>query len=197
VYQKGFHGVGVWPLDCWDREFEFRRGHGCSSLVFVVCCVRCVLCEGLITCSEEPHLMCMSVCDLETSTVRRLRPDASCCTTGIKTDRTLLSFTNTRACRPPWSDCDWRPSNVTCLDKRFSLFWCVTQRRLLLSFWRFGTSCRYHLQGSSIPRGIVGSRTEACNLRLQETAHLLASKAYIFTVRIVTSVPGSTYKESS
>jgi len=26
------------PLDCWDRGFESHRGHGCLSLVSVVCC---------------------------------------------------------------------------------------------------------------------------------------------------------------
>ena len=25
------------PLNCWDRGFEFHRGHGCLSLVSVVC----------------------------------------------------------------------------------------------------------------------------------------------------------------
>jgi len=26
------------PLDCWDRGFESRRGHGCLSPVRVLCC---------------------------------------------------------------------------------------------------------------------------------------------------------------
>jgi hypothetical protein len=40
-------------LDCWDRGFKPRWGHGCSPLVFVVCCVGGVLCDHLITRSEE------------------------------------------------------------------------------------------------------------------------------------------------
>jgi hypothetical protein len=30
-------GVGLRPLDCWDRGFESRIRHGYSSVVFVVC----------------------------------------------------------------------------------------------------------------------------------------------------------------
>jgi len=35
---------------------------------------------------------------------------------------------------------------------RSSLFWDVTQRRLLVIYRRFGANCRFHLQGSSSPR---------------------------------------------
>jgi hypothetical protein len=31
-------GVGLLPLACWDCGFESQRGHGCLSLVSVVCC---------------------------------------------------------------------------------------------------------------------------------------------------------------
>jgi len=31
------YGVGLLSLTCWDCRFESRRGHGCSSLLFVVC----------------------------------------------------------------------------------------------------------------------------------------------------------------
>jgi hypothetical protein len=41
--------LSLQPPDCWDRGFESRWGHGCSSLVFVVCCVGSSLCDGLIT----------------------------------------------------------------------------------------------------------------------------------------------------
>jgi len=30
------YGVGLRPFAGWDRWFEFRRGHGCLSLVSVV-----------------------------------------------------------------------------------------------------------------------------------------------------------------
>ena len=29
-------GVGLRRLACWDSGFDFRRGHGCLSVVFVV-----------------------------------------------------------------------------------------------------------------------------------------------------------------
>jgi hypothetical protein len=31
-------GVGLQPLTCWDCSFESRWGHGCLSLVSVLCC---------------------------------------------------------------------------------------------------------------------------------------------------------------
>jgi len=32
-------GVDLCPLHLWDHRFESRCRHGCSSPVFVVCCV--------------------------------------------------------------------------------------------------------------------------------------------------------------
>jgi len=32
--------AGLLPLACWDCRFEFRRGHGCLSILSVVCIVR-------------------------------------------------------------------------------------------------------------------------------------------------------------
>ena len=32
------HGVGLRPLACWDCGFESHPGHGCLSVVSVVCC---------------------------------------------------------------------------------------------------------------------------------------------------------------
>jgi hypothetical protein len=31
-------GVGLRPLACWDCGFETCKGHGCLSVVSVVCC---------------------------------------------------------------------------------------------------------------------------------------------------------------
>ena len=47
-----------------------------SSAGLVVCCVGNSLCDGLITRLEESHQLCVCliVCDLETSTVRRPGP---------------------------------------------------------------------------------------------------------------------------
>jgi hypothetical protein len=91
------------PLDCWDRGFESRWWHGCSSLVFVVCCVDSGLRDGLITRSEEPYQVfvrvrvcvcvchCLSVCDLETSTMRRARPELGSCATKKKECRLIIT----------------------------------------------------------------------------------------------------------
>jgi hypothetical protein len=50
---------------------------GCSSLVLVACCVRSGLCDELITRSDESYRLCvcLTVCDLETSTIRRPSPN--------------------------------------------------------------------------------------------------------------------------
>jgi len=53
--------LGLQPLDSWDGGFEFRRGHGCSSLAFVVRCVGSGLCHELITDSEESCRVCVCV----------------------------------------------------------------------------------------------------------------------------------------
>jgi hypothetical protein len=65
----------VKPLDCWDSEFESRWGHERSSPVFDVCCVGSGLCDELGTRSEKSQGMRVSVCELETSTMRQPRPD--------------------------------------------------------------------------------------------------------------------------
>jgi hypothetical protein len=57
------------------RLLELRRGHGCLSVVSVVCLSGRGLCDGLITRPEKSYrLCCVIVCDLETSRMRRLEP---------------------------------------------------------------------------------------------------------------------------
>ena len=48
-------GVILWPLNCWKRGFEFGWGHGCLSLLLVVCCVGRGLWEGPITRPEKSY----------------------------------------------------------------------------------------------------------------------------------------------
>ena len=59
------YGIGMRSLDCWDRGFESRCRHGCSSLLFVVCCVGSGVCHWLITRSEGVLLgVGLVACDL-------------------------------------------------------------------------------------------------------------------------------------
>ena len=51
----------------------------CLSLVFVVCSVGSSRCDELTAHSVAPYRL--RVCDLETSTTRRHRPELGCCTT--------------------------------------------------------------------------------------------------------------------
>ena len=53
--------LGLRPLDYWDCGFETCRGHGCSSVMFVVYCVGSGLSEELITRSEESYRVCVCV----------------------------------------------------------------------------------------------------------------------------------------
>ena len=55
------YGLGLRPLNRWDRGFECLWGHVCSSLLFVVCCVVSGLCDELITRLEVSY-RCVCVC---------------------------------------------------------------------------------------------------------------------------------------
>ena len=35
---RAVYGVGLRPLACWDCGIDARRGHGCLSLMSIVCC---------------------------------------------------------------------------------------------------------------------------------------------------------------
>ena len=73
-----------WPIACWDCGFEYRRVHGCLSLVSFVC-HQVEVCDGSTLRPEESYrLWCVVVCDLETSRIRRLWPALGCCTRGKK-----------------------------------------------------------------------------------------------------------------
>jgi hypothetical protein len=52
-------GVGLQPLDCWDRRFESRWRHGCLSVVFVVCRVGRGPCHRPITRLGESSTVCV------------------------------------------------------------------------------------------------------------------------------------------
>jgi hypothetical protein len=67
-------GVGLRPLACWDCGFKSRRGHGCLSLVIVVCSHVEVSAMGRSLVQKSLTECGVCECYLETSTVRRPRP---------------------------------------------------------------------------------------------------------------------------
>jgi hypothetical protein len=67
-------GIGLHTLVCWDHGFVYHRGHGCSSLVFVACCV------GSDLAARSPT-GCVEVWDRDFKT-KQLRPDLGCWVTG-------------------------------------------------------------------------------------------------------------------
>jgi hypothetical protein len=66
-----------------DRGLKSRWDNGSLSLLFVVCCVGSALWNELITHSKESYraraCVCLILCDTETSTMRRIRPELCCC----------------------------------------------------------------------------------------------------------------------
>jgi len=73
-------GVGLRPPACWDCGYESHRGHGCPSVVSVVCCTGRGLCDELITRQEETYrVWCVVECDLETSWMSRPWHTEGCC----------------------------------------------------------------------------------------------------------------------
>jgi hypothetical protein len=58
---------GLRPLACWDCGFESRLGHGCLSLVSVVCCQVEVSASGWSLVQRSPNECGVSECDREAS----------------------------------------------------------------------------------------------------------------------------------
>jgi hypothetical protein len=59
--------LGLRPLACWDCGFESRRGHGCLSLVSVVCCLVEVSATGRSLVQRSPTECGVSECDYDVS----------------------------------------------------------------------------------------------------------------------------------
>jgi len=53
--------VGLRQLACWDGGFESRRGHGCLSVVSVVCCQVEVFVSGC-SLSQRSPAECVGEC---------------------------------------------------------------------------------------------------------------------------------------
>jgi len=70
--------VGLWPLACWDWGFESYWGHGCLSLVSIVCCQLgvSVLCVSLV--QRSPTECSVSECYCEALITRRPWPTRIC-----------------------------------------------------------------------------------------------------------------------
>jgi hypothetical protein len=68
----------MWPLGCWVCGFESLLGHGCLSLVSVVCCKVEVSATDRSLMQRSPTECGVSRCDREASTMRRPWPTSSC-----------------------------------------------------------------------------------------------------------------------
>jgi hypothetical protein len=72
-------GVGLQPLTCCDCGFEFRRGHGCLSVVSVGNCQVEVSVSVWSLVQRSPIEYGVSECDREASIMKRTWPNGSCC----------------------------------------------------------------------------------------------------------------------
>jgi hypothetical protein len=76
------YGVGLPPFACWDCKFEFRRRHGCLSLLS-----RRVVRYRSLRRADHPSRGVLrecgvSECDREASIFRRPWPTSGCCASG-------------------------------------------------------------------------------------------------------------------
>ena len=84
IYTRADHssrvveGMVLWELFCWECGFQSGRGHGCLSVVSVVCCQAEVSDSSPLLVQRSPTDCGVSECDREASIVRRLWPTGSC-----------------------------------------------------------------------------------------------------------------------
>jgi hypothetical protein len=71
--------MGLRPPACWDCGFEFRRWHGCLSVVNVVGCQLEVCATGRSLVQSIPNDFGVSECDRESLIMRGLWPTGGCC----------------------------------------------------------------------------------------------------------------------
>jgi hypothetical protein len=62
--------VDLWPLACWDFGFESRLGHGCLSVLSVVCCKVEVSASCWSLVQKSPTECGVFDCDNEPSTMK-------------------------------------------------------------------------------------------------------------------------------
>ena len=68
---RAVSGVGLRSFARWDCGFESHRAHGCLSIVSVMCCKVEVSATGWSLVQRSPTDCAASLCDLETSWMRR------------------------------------------------------------------------------------------------------------------------------
>ena len=68
---RAVESVGLRPLACWYCGFEYHRGHGCLSVMSVVCCQVEVSATGWSLLQRNPTECSVSECDPKTSRIRR------------------------------------------------------------------------------------------------------------------------------
>jgi len=71
---RAIYAVGLRPLACRDCEFESRQGHGCLSLVSVVCCQVEITAKSRSLVQRSPAECDVSECYAETTTMRKPVP---------------------------------------------------------------------------------------------------------------------------
>ena len=76
---RAVYGGGMWPLAVWDYGFEYRRDHGCLSVVSVVCWHVEVSAWGRSLAQSRPTVCSVSECEQETSIMWRPWPSKGCC----------------------------------------------------------------------------------------------------------------------
>jgi len=70
--------MGMPSLACWGCGFKSRRGHGCLSVVIVVCCQVEVSLSGSSLVQKSPTECGVSECDRESS-IMRSQSTRGCC----------------------------------------------------------------------------------------------------------------------
>ena len=77
-------GVGLRPLAYWDCSFEFRLGHGCLSVVCVMCWQVKISASGQSPVQKSSTECGVSEYDRESSVMGRYWLTRDCCTMGGK-----------------------------------------------------------------------------------------------------------------
>jgi hypothetical protein len=87
--------VGLPPFACWDCEFVSHPGHGCLSLVSVVCCHMGSLHQADHSSRVVLQECGVSECDREAMVMRGPWPTRGCCTTEGRDLKILSTLYNT------------------------------------------------------------------------------------------------------